>query len=86
MKNIILFSIILLVGVFAFIFLTQNQSTNPKKESLVIKGSDTEVQLVSNLVEAFLEKNSEADISVTGGGSGVGIAALQLRDSPFSDS
>lgn len=76
MKKIILFSTILLVGVFVFIFLTLNQSTTPKKESLVIKGSDTEVQLVSNLVEAFLEKNPKADISVTGGGSGVGIAAL----------
>ena len=76
MKKIILFSIVLLAGISAFIFLTKNTSTPPKKESLMIKGSDTEVQLVSNLVEAFLEKNPEADISVTGGGSGVGIAAL----------
>ena len=76
MKKIILFSIVLLAGISVFIFLTKNQSTIPKKESLVIKGSDTEVQLVSNLVEAFLEKNPGADISVTGGGSGVGIAAL----------
>ena len=76
MKKIILFSIVLLVGISAFIFLTKNQSTIPKKESRVIKGADTEVQLVSNLVEAFLEKNPGTDISVTGGGSGVGIAAL----------
>lgn len=76
MKKIILFSAILLIGIPVFIFLTKNQSAIPKKESLVIKGSDTEVQLVSNLVEAFLEKNPGADISVTGGGSGVGIAAL----------
>lgn len=76
MKKIILVFAILLVGISVFIFLTKNQSTIPKKESLVIKGSDTEVQLVSNLVEAFLEKNPEADISVTGGGSGVGIASL----------
>ncbi|MCG2691877.1 phosphate-binding protein, partial [Microgenomates group bacterium] len=76
MKKIILFSFVLLAGISVFIFLTKNQSTIPKKESLVIKGSDTEVQLVSNLVEAFLEKNPGADISVTGGGSGVGIAAL----------
>jgi len=76
MKKIILFSIIILVGISAFVFFTKNQSATPKKESLIIKGSDTEVQLVSNLVEAFLEKNPQADISVTGGGSGVGIAAL----------
>ena len=76
MKKIILFSIVLFAGISVFIFFIKNTSTPPKKESLIIKGSDTEVQLVSNLVEAFLEKNPEADISVTGGGSGVGIAAL----------
>src|SRR3989344_4847586 len=53
-----------------------NQAQEKPQESLTIKGSDTEVQLVSNLAEAFLEANPEADVSVTGGGSGVGIASL----------
>jgi len=53
-----------------------NNPQNTQNESLAMKGSDTEVQLVSNLAEAFTVKNSNADISVTGGGSGVGIAAL----------
>ena len=44
--------------------------------SLVIKGSDTEVQLVSNLAEAFAKAESSADVSVTGGGSATGIASL----------
>ena len=86
MKKIILFSIVLLAGISAFFFLTKNTSTLPKKESLIIKGSDTEVQLVSNLVEAFLEKNPEADISVTGGGSGVGIAALLNNEIDLANS
>jgi phosphate transport system substrate-binding protein len=43
---------------------------------LVIQGSDTEVQLVSSLAEAFGEGHPGGDISVTGGGSAVGIAAL----------
>lgn len=76
MKKIILFCVIVIIGILIIISLAKNSGTAPKKESLVIKGSDTEVQLVSNLVESFLEKNHGADISVTGGGSGVGIASL----------
>ncbi len=44
--------------------------------SIQIKGSDTEVNLVQRLAEAFMEKNPGMSIAVTGGGSGVGIAAL----------
>ncbi len=56
-------------------------NTAPAGETLVIQGSDTEVQVVSNLAEAFAEQNTGTaeqaiDISVTGGGSAVGIAAL----------
>lgn len=76
MKKRVLLLTILFVGISIFIFLTQNPSTTSRQETLVIKGSDTEVQLVSNLVEAFLEKKPKTNISVTGGGSGVGIAAL----------
>jgi phosphate transport system substrate-binding protein len=41
-----------------------------------IKGSDTSVNLVQRLAEGFMDKNPNASIAVTGGGSGVGIAAL----------
>ncbi|OGJ69288.1 hypothetical protein A3H90_02155 [Candidatus Peribacteria bacterium RIFCSPLOWO2_02_FULL_55_36] len=44
--------------------------------NLTIKGSDTEVQLVSNLAEAFARHNTSAHLSVTGGGSATGIASL----------
>ncbi len=43
---------------------------------LAIKGSDTEVNLVVLLAEAYMERDSQVSISVTGGGSGAGIAAL----------
>jgi phosphate transport system substrate-binding protein len=43
---------------------------------LTIKGSDTEVNLVVALAEAYMERDSQVSISVTGGGSGAGIAAL----------
>ncbi len=41
-----------------------------------ITGSDSEVNLVQSLVEEFAGINEKAEFSVTGGGSGVGIAAL----------
>ena len=44
--------------------------------AIQIKGSDTEVNLVQKLAEAFMKKFPEAAIAVTGGGSGTGIAAL----------
>lgn len=41
-----------------------------------IKGSDTILPLASAWAEAFMNKNGNAMISVTGGGSGVGFASL----------
>lgn len=46
------------------------------QEMILIKGSDTLVNLVQSLAEEYMNKNSDAAIAVTGGGSGVGIAAL----------
>jgi len=43
---------------------------------LTIKGSDTMVHLASNWAEDFMNAHPDMDISVTGGGSGTGIAAL----------
>lgn len=43
---------------------------------ITIKGSDTMVHLVSNWAEAFMQKNPGIEVSITGGGSGTGIAAL----------
>ena len=43
---------------------------------ITIKGSDTMVIMNARLAEAFMAKNPGATLQVTGGGSGVGIAAL----------
>ncbi len=43
---------------------------------LTIKGSDTMVHLVSAWAEAYMREHPETEISVTGGGSGTGFAAL----------
>jgi phosphate transport system substrate-binding protein len=44
--------------------------------TLTLKGSDTMLQVGQALAEAFSQANPKAMISVTGGGSGVGIAAV----------
>lgn len=49
---------------------------NISGNKLRIKGSDTMLQMVSNLVESYTEDNPNANIIVEGGGSGTGIAAL----------
>ena len=41
-----------------------------------IKGSDTCLPLTQTEAENFMNKNKAAKITVTGGGSGVGISAL----------
>ena len=41
-----------------------------------IKGSDTVLPLTQTLSEIYMDKHPEATITVTGGGSGVGISAL----------
>jgi phosphate transport system substrate-binding protein len=41
-----------------------------------VKGSDTEVNLVQRMAEVFMKKNQTTSVAVTGGGSGVGIAAI----------
>ncbi|MDP8266783.1 MAG: PstS family phosphate ABC transporter substrate-binding protein [Candidatus Aceula meridiana] len=45
-------------------------------DMLQIKGSDTLINLVQRLSEVYMQKNPGKYISVTGGGSGTGIAAI----------
>ena len=47
-----------------------------KDASLKIAGSDTMVQLGQNLAKTYMEGNPDKKVSVQGGGSGTGIAAL----------
>jgi phosphate transport system substrate-binding protein len=49
---------------------------NKGKGSLKIKGSDTEVNLVATLAEAYSKTNKQSFLSISGGGSGLGIASL----------
>lgn len=55
-----------------------------RTESTEIKGSDTMVNLGQAWAETFRAKHPDASISVTGGGSGVGIAALINGDTDIA--
>jgi len=45
-------------------------------EKIVIEGSTTVLPIAQKAAEVFMNNNADADISVRGGGSGVGIASL----------
>lgn len=51
-------------------------SSTGQSGSIVVKGSDTMVNLASAWAEAYQLKNPQVKISVSGGGSGFGITAL----------
>ncbi len=54
----------------------QSSSSSEVVQTIENKGSDTLVNLALAWAEAYMKSNPEVRISVTGGGSGTGIAAL----------
>jgi phosphate transport system substrate-binding protein len=54
----------------------QPPGTATAERALAIKGSDTMVHLVSAWAEEFMKLHPAVELSVTGGGSGTGIAGL----------
>ena len=55
---------------------TSGDGAKFEDNELVIQGSDTLLEVSQNWAEAFMNLNPGINISVTGGGSGTGIAAL----------
>ena len=74
-KSLIGLTIIILIAGTLFL-IGASGSVSSLKGKLVIKGSDTVLPLAQAWAEAFMQKHSDVSISVSGGGSGVGIAAL----------
>lgn len=62
----------MLVAIFVWIAGAGSSSA----EMLQIKGSDTIINLVQKQAEVYMQSNPGVKISVTGGGSGTGIAAM----------
>jgi len=67
-KQIKIAALLLVIMTIGFSFTTLNKVT--------VKGSDTMVILSQKWAEVYMQKHPGATIQVTGGGSGVGIAAL----------
>src|SRR6266566_8820783 len=53
--------------------------------SITVKGSDTLVILAQKWAEVYMSKHPETKIQVTGGGSGIGFAALQNNTTDIAD-
>ena len=53
---------------------------------IVIRGSDTEVNLVLELAESYMDMHQNVSIAVTGGGSGTGIASLINKKTDIANS
>lgn len=64
------------LGIFGCLVNFCLYSCNTERQSLIIKGSDTEVNLTVLLAEAYHKSVPSVRISVSGGGTGVGIAAI----------
>src|SRR5882724_5591015 len=53
--------------------------------NITVKGSDTLVILAQKWAEVYMSKHPEVKIQVSGGGSGVGFAALQNQQTDLCD-
>src|SRR5437773_11567204 len=53
--------------------------------TITVKGSDTLVILAQKWAEVYMSKHPETKIQVTGGGSGIGFAALQNNTTDIAD-
>jgi len=56
------------------------------RADITVKGSDTIVILAQKWAETYMGKNPNVKIQVTGGGSGVGLAALQNQSTDIANS
>jgi phosphate transport system substrate-binding protein len=57
-------------------FIVLLTACSQENKTIKLKGSDTEVNLAVQLAESFHEVNSDVFVSISGGGSGLGIASL----------
>lgn len=60
----------------AAVLLTLTSASAQAQRAVTVKGSDTMVIMNARLAEAFMAKNPGTQVQVSGGGSGVGLAAL----------
>src|SRR5471032_1073626 len=61
-------------------------SASASAGNITVKGSDTLVILAQKWAEVYMASHSDVKIQVTGGGSGIGLAALQNKTTDLADS
>lgn len=77
LRKVFILSLVVLASALALVSCSKKDGAEESAvKYLTIKGSDTMVHLASEWAEAYMTKHADVDISVTGGGSGTGIAAL----------
>ena len=65
----------IIICLSALLILAVNRNANAQKR-IVVKGSDTVLPLAQKEAENYMKANAGSGVTVVGGGSGVGIAAL----------
>lgn len=80
--------ILLFLSIFFWSCNDKNDELNEfeKNNLIVIKGSDTELPMVSELANVFMSQNKEINIKISGGGSSVGIEALINNEADIANS
>jgi phosphate transport system substrate-binding protein len=64
---------------------SDSESNGAPKGRLTVKGSDTMVQLAQAWAQAFMTAHPEITVTVTGGGSNTGLAALANKGTDIAD-
>ena len=85
MKNCLYAALLLVILIIAFV-MAHVPLTYAAGQSITVKGSTTVLPIAQAASEVFMEKNPGINISVQGGGSGVGIASLLDKTTDIADS
>ncbi len=72
--------------IFLIVLLYLFSACNENHKSIKIKGSDTEVNLAVELAEKFHHYKEDFSVSISGGGSGMGIASLYNGQADIANS
>jgi len=72
-------------GKFAVVVLALGMAIPALAGNITVKGSDTLVLLAKKWAEVYGSTHPDVKIQVTGGGSGVGVAALQNQGTDIAD-
>lgn len=62
-----------------------SQNTDSLTGNIVVKGSDTLLIVAQQWAEAYMTNHTQVTISIAGGGSGVGFAALTQKTTDIAD-